>query len=89
MVTTAYTPGVDELVAIGAAIASNCRPCLKTHVERARALGVPDADIARAVATADMVRQVPAKAVLERAGHDLGRHVVTESADPPCGCAGA
>ena len=36
-----YTDAVDELVAIGAAIASNCEPCLEHHVGRARELASP------------------------------------------------
>jgi SAM-dependent methyltransferase len=33
-----YTPAVNELVAIGAAIAANCEPCLKYHYNEARKL---------------------------------------------------
>jgi AhpD family alkylhydroperoxidase len=35
-----YTAAVAELVAIGAAIASNCEPCFKYHFDKARKLGI-------------------------------------------------
>ena len=35
-----YSEAVQELVAIGAAIASNCEPCFRFHFDKARKLGV-------------------------------------------------
>jgi len=54
-------------VAIGAAIASNCDPCFRYHFYKARKLGVSKEDMARAVATAQSVKEAPAQAVLELA----------------------
>lgn len=68
-----YTEAVAELVAIGAAIASNCEPCFRYHFDRAGKLGVSREDMARAVATARMVKETPAKAILELAGRYLDR----------------
>lgn len=62
-----FTPAVAELVAIGAAIASNCEPCLRYHVKAATELGVTSADIARAVEMAAKVKDVPHRAVLRLA----------------------
>ena len=62
---------IDELVAVGAAIASNCEPCLKHHVGRARELGVADEDILRAVQTARAVKAAPARNVARLAGELL------------------
>ena len=62
-----FTEQVAELVAIGAAIASNCEPCFKFHYGKARKLGVPDADVRRAVDLAQQVKEAPAKAVLNLA----------------------
>ena len=59
---------IDELVAVGAAIASNCEPCLEHHVSKARELGVPDEDILRAVQTARVVKAAPARNVAGLAG---------------------
>ena len=44
-----HTEAVEELVAIGAAIASNCEPCFRFHYDKARKLGVSKEDMARAV----------------------------------------
>lgn len=59
-----YTEAVQELVAIGAAIASNCEPCFKFHFDKARKLGVSKEDMLRAVRTAQSVKESPAMAVL-------------------------
>ncbi|HNX31824.1 MAG TPA: arsenite efflux transporter metallochaperone ArsD [Holophaga sp.] len=59
-----YTEAVAELVAIGAAIASNCETCFRAHYDKARKLGVSREDMMRAVTTARTVREVPAGAVL-------------------------
>jgi len=37
--TVDYSAGVNELVAIGAAIAANCGPCLKHHYHQAQQIG--------------------------------------------------
>lgn len=79
-----YSEAVQELVAIGAAIASNCEPCFKFHFDKARKLGVSKEDMARAVATAKAVKEAPARAVVELAERYLGVHV--ESAQPPAEC---
>jgi AhpD family alkylhydroperoxidase len=59
-----YSDAVAELVAIGAAIASNCQPCFKYHYAAARKLGVSREDMACAVATARGVKETPAQSVL-------------------------
>ena len=68
-----YTAAVAELVAIGAAIASNCEPCFKFHFDKARKLGVSVEDMARAVETAQAVKESPARSVLELANRFLKR----------------
>ena len=59
-----YSDAVAELVAIGAAIASNCEPCFKYHYAAARKLGVSREDMACAVATARGVKDTPAQSIL-------------------------
>lgn len=59
-----YTEQVEELVAIGAAIASNCENCFKFHYKKALTLGVSNDDMLMAVETANAVKNVPAKAIL-------------------------
>lgn len=53
-----------ELVAVGAAIASNCVPCAEFHIAEGRKLGLTDSQLVEAVRMADKVRQVPAQKVL-------------------------
>ena len=63
--TSHYTPAVKELVAIGAAIAANCEPCLRYHVRAAKELGVSSSDIASAIEMAAKVKDVPHQAILK------------------------
>lgn len=89
-VESLYSASVAELVAIGAAIAANCEPCFKYHYDQARKLGVSKEDMARAVATAQRVKDTPAKAMLELADRYLG--VTTPRSDgaeaPKSACCG-
>ena len=61
-----------ELVALGAAMGSNCVPCVEYHIPEARKAGLTDAQITEAIRYADKVRQVPAKKVLDVAMQLLG-----------------
>jgi AhpD family alkylhydroperoxidase len=61
------TPRERELVAMGAAMGSNCVPCVEYHIPEARKAGLTDSQIAEAVRIADRVRQVPARKVLDAA----------------------
>ena len=67
-----FTEQVAELVAIGAAIGCNCEPCFKYHYDQARKLGVSNADMRRAVDLAQMVKDTPARAMLDLAQGYLG-----------------
>ncbi|MCX6865735.1 MAG: carboxymuconolactone decarboxylase family protein [Verrucomicrobia bacterium] len=62
-----FSPAVGELVAIGAAIAANCEPCLKYHYGQANQLGISKSDMAHAVRTAAMVKDAPHQAILRLA----------------------
>ena len=61
-----------ELVAIGAAIGANCEPCLKSHYDQARRLGVAPGVMAEAVRLAQTVKDTPARSMLELAAKLLG-----------------
>jgi 4-carboxymuconolactone decarboxylase len=61
------TPREQELVALGAALASNCNPCIETHIPKARQAGLNESEIREAVDLADALRQVPARKVLDTA----------------------
>jgi 4-carboxymuconolactone decarboxylase len=69
-----------ELVALGAALGSNCVPCIEYHVPEARKAGLSDEQIHEAIRLADKVRQVPARKVLARALELVG--VASEGARP-------
>jgi AhpD family alkylhydroperoxidase len=62
-----FSPAVAELVAIGAAIASNCEPCLRYHVHEAEKLGVTMTDINAAIAMAAKVKDAPHRNVMRLA----------------------
>src|ERR1017187_7311943 len=82
-----YSAAVNELVAIGAAIAANCEPCLKYHYHEAQQLGVSKADMARAVETGAKVKDSPHQAILRLAdrltGAGLGKPA--DAGDHCCG----
>jgi 4-carboxymuconolactone decarboxylase len=61
------TPREKELVAIGAAIGSNCVPCVEYHIPLARKIGMTDIQIVAAIELANKVKQVPARNVYEAA----------------------
>ena len=72
------SPRERELAALGAALGSNCVPCVEYHIPVARQAGLSDAEIAEAIEIADRVRQVPARKVL-----DVARHMLTDAAATP------
>jgi AhpD family alkylhydroperoxidase len=79
-----YSEAVQELVAIGAAIAANCEPCFRYHFDKARKLGVSKEDMARAVTTAKMVKESPARAVVELAEKYLGTTIAAKEGPDAC-----
>ena len=80
-----FTDAVKELVAIGASIGSNCEPCFKHHYNEARKLGVSKDDMRLAVKMAKMVKDTPARSILELADRYLAEPRPQAS---PC-CSGA
>jgi 4-carboxymuconolactone decarboxylase len=81
-----------ELVALGAALGSNCVPCIEYHVPEARKAGLNDRKIAEAIRLADKVRQVPARKVLTAALAmipDVPAGTDTEQSGSACGKAAA
>ena len=58
-----FSEKVKELVALGAAIGSNCEPCFKYHFAAARKLGVSKEDIRLAVDMAEAVKESPARSI--------------------------
>ncbi len=78
-----------ELVALGAAIGSNCVPCVEYHIAESRKVGLTDMEIRAAIRHADKVRQVPARKVLQAALNLLPPASDTTEGDGTnqgCGC---
>ncbi len=73
---TTLTKAQEELVAIGAAIAANCEPCLAHHVRLAREAGLTDLDLQAAVVVARRVKETPARLILQAA------HRLVSTGDP-------
>lgn len=76
------------LVSLGAAIASNCVPCVEFHIPEARKAGLSDIQIKQALQVADKVRRVPARMVLQAALVRAGGspNGSTEISGAGCGC---
>lgn len=60
------------LVGLGAALGSNCIPCIEHHIPAARTAGLSKDEIHAALKLADTIRQVPARRVLARAQEVIG-----------------
>jgi AhpD family alkylhydroperoxidase len=48
---------IKELIAIGASVTANCKPCLEYHVAKAKENDATDEEIAGAIEVAKMVRK--------------------------------
>jgi AhpD family alkylhydroperoxidase len=80
-----FRPAVAELVAIGAAIAANCEPCLKYHYRQGQLLGVSKADMARAVELGTKVKDSPHQSILRLAGKLTGASLgIAEATSDAC-----
>lgn len=64
---TDLTSRESQLVALGAALGSNCVPCIEHVIPQARKAGLTDKEIQAAILLADKIKQVPARKVLEAA----------------------
>jgi arsenite methyltransferase len=81
-----YSEPVNELVALGAAIAANCQPCFKYHHQRALTLGVSEDDMTRAVNTALAVKKMAERETLQLADQILAGGPEAETPKGGCGC---
>ena len=79
----------QSLVALGAALAANCVPCIEYHIPEAKNAGLSDPEIREAIEIADKVRRVPAKMVLQTALARIEESPSdsTEAAGAGSGCA--
>ena len=85
-------PRERELVALGAAMGSNCVPCVEYHVAESRRAGLADTEIHAAIQHADRIQQVPARKTLHAALNLLpsaAADVPNTVAGEGCGCGAA
>jgi arsenite methyltransferase len=81
-----FSPAVAELVALGAAIAANCEPCLKHHYRQAQLLGVSKADMARAVEMGGQVKDSPHQSIRRLADKLTGSSLSDPATDSDACC---
>lgn len=62
----------EELVAVGAAIAANCTPCLRSHFAKALDVGLTLDQLKAAVAVGQTVKNMPIRHVDEALHNLLG-----------------
>jgi AhpD family alkylhydroperoxidase len=84
-----FTPAVAELVAIGAAIAANCEPCLRYHAAEAAKLGVSASDLGRTMELAAKVKDAPHRNILRLAAKLTQNEPAAPVAVPETGFGGA
>jgi AhpD family alkylhydroperoxidase len=68
---TASDPKVIELIALAAAVGSNCEACFRSHYETARAVGLSTQEILDALTVAEAVKATPAQRMRELAARKL------------------
>lgn len=78
---SSLTPRDRELVALGAAMGSNCVPCVEFHIPQSRKVGLTDPEIHAAILHADKIRQVPARKTLQAALQQLPSAVTADEAE--------
>lgn len=81
------TDKVQELIALGAALVSNCESSLEIHYKRSKELGISENEIAQTLQIAQNVKQVPSGKMIELANTLLGVPKQSESCCAPgSGC---
>jgi AhpD family alkylhydroperoxidase len=67
---------MKELVAMGAAAAANCHPCMDHHLAKCDELGVSREEVAEAVKVGLMVNHGAERAIRKKARELLGESMV-------------
>ncbi len=79
---------VAVLVAIGASVTANCKPCLEFHARKAREIGLNDEEIQEALDIALMVKKGSIDVMRGVVKKVMGRSDATQAYDRPLTCAG-
>jgi len=81
------TEKVQTLIALGAALASNCESSLEAHYIRSKEMGLTENEIAQALQIAQNIKQIPSGRMIELANTLLGVPKQSESCcSPGSGC---
>jgi AhpD family alkylhydroperoxidase len=67
---------MKELVAVGAAAAANCHPCIDHHLAKCDELGIAREEVAEAVQVGLMVNHGAERAIRKKAREVLGQSMV-------------
>lgn len=67
---------LKELVAMGAAAAANCHPCMDHHLKECDRLGIPREEVSEAVRVGLMVNHGAERAIRNHARELLGESAV-------------
>lgn len=80
---------IDErekiLIALGASVSANCRPCLDYHLSKARLAGLDEAEIADAIETGRSVRTGAAEG-MDRKISGMGKSAAAAGETGACCC---
>jgi AhpD family alkylhydroperoxidase len=68
---------MQELVAMGAAAAANCHPCMDHHLAKCDELGIDREEVAAAVRVGLMVNRGAKNAIRKKARELLGETAIT------------
>lgn len=69
----------QELIALGAAVAAHCQPCVTFHVDKAKSMGLSEAEIQEAVAVGESVLRGADAAIRKHVRATLGGEIPTSS----------
>ena len=77
-------PEIQTLVALGAAVACGCQPCLEKIVAQARTAGIAEAKLKNAAIIGQFVKDQPAAYMKQLADELLGTHLAAGRQDVGC-----
>ncbi len=86
MFTKGLNPETQLLIAMGAAVAANCKPCLEKLVGLAQDNGLDAIQMRGAVFIGQFVKDQPAAHMKELADQLVGSKLSSRDDSPSCGC---
>jgi len=80
---------ISVLVAIGASVTANCKPCLEFHTKKAREVGLGEEEIQQAVDIGLMVKKGSSDVMNGIIQRVMGRKDAAQAYDRPLTCMGS